>query len=62
MYRDLLQEPSKSEALEKIHSELEAIDVQHVFTKDYFSKEGSKQPQEVVASWQAKVDAVLAQL
>lgn len=58
-YRDILHDEQSLSQLQELYDDLCKVDVQHVFTTDYFKDVGNHDPKEALARWEAKVQNVL---
>ncbi|KAI8144066.1 hypothetical protein BJV82DRAFT_578126 [Fennellomyces sp. T-0311] len=58
-YRDIVHDQDKAQQLQKIHDELCNVDVQHLFTKEYFQDDKDADPRVQLKQWQDKVYSFL---
>ena len=61
-YRDILHDEQNLSQLQDLYDDLCKVDVQHVFTTDYFKDVGNHDPKEALARWEAKVQNTLKEI
>ena len=61
-YRDILNEEEKTKELETVYNELCKVDVQDIFSKEYFQDDTSTNPHDIVKQWEKKVYSLLDNL
>lgn len=64
LYGTILHDEERAQKIRQLYDELKAVDVQHVFSKEYFEGkvEEIEQPKDVLVHWEEKVDSLLKSL
>ncbi|KAI9249461.1 hypothetical protein BDA99DRAFT_564424 [Phascolomyces articulosus] len=61
-YRDILHDQEKTKRLQELYDELCRVDVQDIFSKEYFQDDKNANPHHIVKQWQDKVSSFLDNL
>lgn len=65
-YREILNDAEKAHQLEELEQQLANVDVQHIFSKEYFDETSTPgsfvDPATHIQQWQTKVDVLISSI